>query len=66
MKQMDIKEFVILNRKERGIKASVISRNTGITKCTISRFETGKNDMKLSDFIKYAEYLGYELKLMVK
>lgn len=63
---MDIKEFVISNRKERGIKASVISRGTGITKCAISRFETGKHDMKLSDFIKYAEYLGYELKLMVK
>jgi transcriptional regulator with XRE-family HTH domain len=53
-------------RVKLGIKQITIAKELSVTKTTMSRYESGKRDIPSSLLDKYAEYLGYELKLMVK
>jgi transcriptional regulator with XRE-family HTH domain len=53
-------------RKKIGMSQKEMAKKLGLTNTTMNRYEKGNREItsKLQD--DYAEYLGYELKLMVK
>jgi len=63
---MDIFNYLIEQRKQRKIKQENLAIFLKVTKVTISRYENKKRDMPYRLMVKYAEFLGYELKLQVK
>lgn len=53
-------------RKDKGIFLKDIAKNTGVKVQTLGRYERGLKEIPLVVFEKYADCLGYELKLMIK
>jgi len=53
-------------RREKKIKQNEIASYLRVSDATMNRYEQGIRKIPLSQVEKYAEYLGYELKLMVK
>jgi transcriptional regulator with XRE-family HTH domain len=53
-------------RKEKGITQKRISRVLQVTRSTMSRYESGERKISLEDAEEYADFLGYELKLMLR
>ena len=63
---MEILKKLIQIRKEKGIDQKSMLHVLGITHTTLSRYESYKRKIPLDVLIKYADYLGYELKLLIK
>lgn len=63
---MDIRETLVKLRKQQKIKIKDVSENIGVSSVTLSRFENNKTELKFTSIQKYIEYLGYEIKLMLK
>lgn len=63
---MDIRKKLVDQRKKQKICASRVARFIKITPVALSRFENGKTMLKIEHLTKYAEYLGLELKLILK
>jgi transcriptional regulator with XRE-family HTH domain len=61
-----LKSKLIAQRKERRIKQKDIASAIGVSSTALSRWENGKSELKHEHIVKYAEYLGFELKLMIK
>lgn len=59
-------EKLVELRKKSDFNQKEMAKKLGLTKTTMNRYEN--NSRKISSELqdKYAEYLGYELKLMVK
>lgn len=53
-------------RKDKRVDQKYLAQYLNITSTTMSRYESGKRHIPVDLLIKYADYLGYELKLMVK
>jgi transcriptional regulator with XRE-family HTH domain len=53
-------------RKDRKIDQKHLLRILGINKTTMSRYESGKRKMPFDIILKYADYLGYEIRLLKK
>jgi transcriptional regulator with XRE-family HTH domain len=48
------------------ISQKKIADHLGVTKSTMNRYEKGSREISLANAEKYADKLGYELKLIVK
>jgi transcriptional regulator with XRE-family HTH domain len=63
---MDILSELIRDRKDKKIKMTDISKGIGISKQLIGRLENGKSIPNLRMIERYADYLGYEIRLLKK
>jgi transcriptional regulator with XRE-family HTH domain len=63
---MDIRKFLIEQRKMRKIKQAEIASALKVSPVTISHYEMGHSEMSFPSIEKYIEYLGFEIKLMLK
>jgi transcriptional regulator with XRE-family HTH domain len=63
---MDILMSLIQIRKDRKTEQKITALYLGITQTTLSRYENGIREMPWKLIIKYAEYLGYEIRLLKK
>ena len=62
----DMIAFLKNERKNTSITMNQLAKGTGVSHTTISRIENGQTSPTLEMFIKYADYLGCELKLVKK
>jgi transcriptional regulator with XRE-family HTH domain len=63
---MSILELLIQTRKDRNIRQEKIAKYLNVNNTTMSRYENGKRKISFEKLLLYVEYLGYELKLMIK
>jgi transcriptional regulator with XRE-family HTH domain len=63
---MDIRKFLKDQRRLRKIKQAEIASALKVSPATISNYEMGHSEMPYSSVEKYIEYLGFEIKLMLK
>lgn len=57
---------LVEQRCKSGINQKAMANALGITKSTMNRYEKGNRNISADMQDKYADKLGYELKLMVK
>lgn len=63
---MDILSSLIQIRKEKKVSQDDLTGTLGINSTTLSRYESGRRKMPYDVLVKYAEYLGYEIRLIKK
>ncbi len=63
---MDIIDNLVQIRKDKRIFQKSINQHLGINGTTLSRYESKKRRIPFDVVIKYADYLGYELRLLKK
>jgi hypothetical protein len=63
---MDIVEFLIRQRKQQRIDQKSLLHRLKITAVTMSRYENKSRPMPLIIVEKYADEMGFELKLIAK
>lgn len=63
---MDILDTLIRQRKLEKVDQKHLKRCLGITGTTLSRYESKKRKMPFDILVKYAEYFGYEIRLLKK
>lgn len=61
---MNILSTLIKDRKARGIKQSEVAKYIGISNSMLSRIESETSVQNLKYIDKYAEFLGFELRLL--
>jgi transcriptional regulator with XRE-family HTH domain len=59
-------EQLIRERKIRKVKQKDMAKHLNISPWTLNNYERGRRRISLDFAEKYADYLGYELKLMLK
>lgn len=63
---MDILDSLIKIRKDQKTDQKSMLQRLGVTATTLSRYESKKRPMPFNVMVKYAEYLGYEIRLLKK
>ena len=63
---MNILNVLIRERKSKKIKQTEISNFIGCSKSLICRLEAGKSIPNMNYIEQYADYLGYEIRLLKK
>lgn len=63
---MDIIEDLKQVKKSNQVRQYKLAKHIGITPVTLSRYESDKREMPLIIAVKYADYLGYEIRLLKK
>lgn len=63
---MEIFDSLIQIRKDQKIDQSHLKSYLGINVITLSRYESKKRKIPFDVLIKYAEYFGYEIRLLKK
>jgi transcriptional regulator with XRE-family HTH domain len=63
---MTIIEQLVEERRAKKIKQSEVAYHLGITRSKMSRFERGFDKETNHIIDNYAEYLGYEIRLLKK
>jgi len=63
---MSVLNELIKERKIRGLSQASVSRYIGISKQLMSRMEGGKSIPNMNWIEEYADYLGYEVRLLKK
>jgi len=63
---MNLREALSSIRKSKKINQIKMAKHLGVPSCKISRFENHKGPLSLEDIQKYANYLGLELRLLIK
>lgn len=63
---MEILSSLIQIRKDKKIDQKHLIRHLGVNGTTLSRYESGKRSMPFCVLKKYAEYFGYEIRLLKK
>jgi transcriptional regulator with XRE-family HTH domain len=63
---MDIRKKLLNQRLERHIKAKKVAKYIGISPVSLSRYENGRTELKFEHLQRYAEFLGFEIKLLLK
>jgi len=63
---MNVLDSLIEIRKEKKIKQSDLLITLGITGTTLGKYERLERRIHLDEAIKYANYLGYEIRLIKK
>ena len=63
---MDIFDSLIKIRKDQRVDQKDIIRFIGVNNTTLSRYESKKRKIPFDKLIKYAEYFGYEIRLLKK
>ena len=63
---MDILDSLIQFRKSKKIYKKEMAIYLGITELTIGRYESRQRKIPFDTLLQYANYLGFEVKLIVK
>jgi len=63
---MEILDSLIQIRKDRKIDQSHLKSYIGVNGITLSRYESKKRKIPFGVLVKYAEYFGYEIRLLKK
>jgi transcriptional regulator with XRE-family HTH domain len=63
---MSILESLIKIRKERNIRQDKVAKYLKVNNTTMSRYENNKRIIPFDKLLLYVEYLGFEIKLMIK
>jgi DNA-binding XRE family transcriptional regulator len=63
---MNIINKLTQERKMKYVSQTVMAQHLGVTLATLYRYETGKRQMSLELACKYADKVGFELKLLAK
>ena len=63
---MDIFDSLIQIRKNEKCDQKALKGYLGITGVTLSRYESKKREIPVKIMQKYAEYFGYEIRLLKK
>lgn len=63
---MYILEQLIQIRKEKKITQKEVAKHIGVNKITVGRYENRIRAISGEQLIKYADLLGYELRLLKK
>ena len=63
---MDIVKVLTKERKLQKVSQEKIAKECGISKAMISRIERSLSSPNYNYLEKYAEYLGYEIRLLKK
>ena len=63
---MEELKILIQQRKLRYISQEKLADYLGITLTTLSRYENGKREIPFNLVVKYADYVGFELKFTLK
>ena len=53
-------------RKQKKISAKAVAQNIGVSIYTISRWETRYSEIPLNMAVKYAQFIGLELKFIIQ
>jgi transcriptional regulator with XRE-family HTH domain len=61
---MDILDSLIEIRKQQKVKQTDLLSNLDINKDTMSRYESRKRKIPIEKLTKYAEFLGYKIRLI--
>jgi predicted transcriptional regulator len=62
----NIRETLVALRKDRRIKQSSVANHIGITRSSLSRYESGHTEMTFDKIELYASFLGFEIRLLLK
>lgn len=66
-KQYELRKQLLQARKEKGLTQKQVAQKSGLTQQMISRIETiGGNTPSLDTFVKYANALDMEIKIVSK
>lgn len=63
---MDILDSLIQIRKDKKVYQNDLLSYLGVNGTTLSKYESKKRAMPFKVLIKYAEYFGYEIRLLKK
>jgi transcriptional regulator with XRE-family HTH domain len=61
-----IRKTLVEQRKARRIKQNAVAKFINISNVALSRYEKGYTNMSMDKIEKYADYLGLEIKLLLK
>jgi len=63
---MDIFDSLIQIRKDKKVSQVELAKSIGVTRTTLSRYESKQRVISLDLTKEYAEYFGYEIRLLKK
>jgi len=63
---MGILDSLIRIRKDQRVDQKHLLRFLGVNGTSLSRYESKKREMPFNVLVKYAEYFGYEIRLLKK
>lgn len=63
---MSTLDLLITQRKKQKVKQIEIARHLGITKTTMSKYESKDRKISAEHQDQYAEYLGFEIRIQLK
>lgn len=63
---MDILDSLIQIRKDKKVYQNDLLNHFGVNGTTLSKYESKKREMPFKVMKKYAEYFGYEIRLLKK
>jgi len=63
---MTLLDQLIEIRKQQRVKQYKVAEFIGVNRSTMSRYEKKIREISIDHLIMYAEYLGYELRLLKK
>ena len=63
---MTILESLVQIRKDKRVQQKQMLKHLGINPLTMSYYESGKRKMPFAVMEKYAEFFGYEIRLLKK
>ena len=66
MSILSIREYIVELRKNQKVRQNKVASHLGVSRYTLNRFEKGKVELKLDKLQLYADYLGYEIRLLKK
>jgi transcriptional regulator with XRE-family HTH domain len=61
-----IRKTLVEQRKAKRIKQNAVAKFINISNVALSRYEKGYTNMSMDKIEKYADYLGLEIKLLLK
>lgn len=64
--QMEILKSLIQIRRANRVNQKTILNSLGVNATTLSRYENGQREMPFKVLERYADYLGYEIRLLKK
>jgi len=63
---MEIFDSLIQIRKDQRCDQKDLKTRLGITGTTLSRYESKQREIPFKTLVKYADYFGYEIRLLKK
>jgi transcriptional regulator with XRE-family HTH domain len=63
---MDLLDKLIRERKLKRITQQDVAQAIGVNGTTLSRYELRKREMSMSQFILYADAVGFDVKLIMR